>query len=111
MKISSGFVSAGSGSLGRCTFSGDGMGPYVRERAVPVNPNTTFQQAIRTIFSNLSTLWLATLTAAQRAGWEAYALGTLIPDALGNPQNIRGLPMYIRCNAARLNAGKTRLDN
>lgn len=111
MKVISGLVSAGSGSIGRCTWSRNRYGPYVRERAVPVNPSTTFQQAVRSFFSNLTVVWFTTLTAAARAAWETYALGTPIPDALGNPQVITGLSMYVKCNAARLNANKTRIDN
>jgi hypothetical protein len=110
MKVASGIVSAGSGALGRTVWSRNHYGSYIRERAVPVNPNTTFQQLIRSIFANLAVLWSATLTSVQRAGWETYALATPITDALGNNQILTGISMYGKCNAARLNAGKTRID-
>jgi len=110
MKVISGLVSAGSGSYGRCTWSRNRMGPYVRERAVPVNPNTVFQQAIRSYLANLAVLWNNTLTIAQKTGWESFALQVPVTDALGNAITLTGLNWYIKANAARLNAGKTRVD-
>ena len=111
MKVISGVAAAGSGSLGRFTWSRNRSGAYIREKAVPVNPNTVFQQLMRSHFANLSTAWLNELTAVQREAWIAYALAVLLPDALGNMQSIGGNAMFIKCNAGRLQAGKTRIDS
>lgn len=110
MKYMGIFFPTGSGSVRGTTWSHNRGGTYVRGRTIPVNPNTPFQQAIRAIFPQLSTNWLSTLTQGQRDGWQAYADAVLIPDRLGEPRNIGGLPMYLRCNAARIQAGKTRID-
>jgi hypothetical protein len=110
MKYMGIFFPTGSGSLRGTTWSHNRGGTYVRGRTIPVNPNTPFQQAVRAHFPALAAAWLSDLTQGERDGWQAYADAVLIPDSLGEPRNIGGMPMYLRCNAARLQAGKTRID-
>lgn len=110
MKYTSAIASTGSGSVGGATASHNRGGQYFRRRAVPVNPNTTQQQAVRGFFSTLQAAWNSILTAAQRAAWDTYALNTPVTDSLGNPVNAGGKGMYTRGNTARLQAAMTRVD-
>ena len=87
-----------SGSLGGLTFSHNRGGAYVRDRAVPTQPNTAQQAAVKAIFGALSTAWRATLTAAQRDDWDLYAAATPLTDKLGQPFFPTGLNMFIRGN-------------
>lgn len=99
-----------SGSVGGVTASHNRGGAYFRNRAIPVNPNTPFQQAVRGFLATLTSLWNNTLTPAQRTAWDTYALNVLIPDSLGEPRNIGGLGQYIRSNVPRLQNGLPRVD-
>ncbi|MCK5319485.1 MAG: hypothetical protein KAJ55_16360 [Anaerolineales bacterium] len=99
-----------SGSIGGFTASHNRGGSYFRKRVVPVDPGTAFQLVIRGFVSDLTSLWLNTLTTAQRTAWDLYALQVPLPDALGEPRNVGGLAMYVRSNVPRLQAGEPRVD-
>lgn len=110
MIIKSGIIASGSGSIGGLTLFRSRSGLTLRARAVPVDPGSTFQQRARTDFGNASTRW-ATLTDLQRAAWETYALAVPITNRLGDPINLSGQMMYVRCNGARLAAGFAFVDD
>ena len=103
-------IASASGSLGGMTFSRNKGGMYIRARAVPVNPNTPFQQTLRSAVALLSNYWIDVLTAAQRDAWESYAAHVEVINALGDPMLITGLNHYIRSNAPRIQAGAARTD-
>jgi hypothetical protein len=100
-----------SGSTGGLVASRNRGGAYFRKRTVPVNPNSTFQQTVRSGLAFLAAAWGNVLTAEQRAAWDAYALNVPIADSLGAPRNVGGLGMYVRSNVPRINAGLTRIDD
>lgn len=112
MKFKSQVFTQVSGSTGGTTFSHNRGGMYTRARATPVNPNTFFQQLIRSIIADLTSRWGNTLTPAERAAWDTYALNVPLLDRLGEPRNVGGLAMYIRSNVQAIQAlGPTaRLD-
>lgn len=105
-----GGVASISGSVGGTTYSHNRGGAYMRTRAVPTNPNTTFQQVIRSAVAQLASLWTTTLTDAQRAAWETYADNVLLPNALGDMINIGAVAHYIRSNVPRLQTYITDVD-
>lgn len=100
-------IGAISGSIGGTTFSHNKGGPYIRTRAIPTNPNTARQQAVRTILASLAAAWSNVLTAAQRATWDAFAEANTITNALGQSVKITGLGWYLRCGARLMDAGGT----
>lgn len=99
-----------SGSIGGITASHNRGGVYYRTRSTPVNPNTVFQQAVRSDFANLQAAWGSVLTNAQRSAWDAYALATPINNALGDPVNVGGKGMFTRGNTPRLQAGLSQVN-
>lgn len=105
MLIKSAILTQASGSVGGMTASHNRGGMYFRARNVPVNPNTPEQQAVKAIMGSLVALWTNTLTADQRAAWNAYANATPITNPLGDSIQLSGQNMYIRCNTPRLQAG------
>jgi hypothetical protein len=109
MKFKGTIIGEASGSLASMVFSHNRGGQYIRQRTIPTNPNTSFQQAIRTLVSQLTSLWQTTLTAPQRDAWDVYAEAVPLLDPLGEPRNVGGLGMYIRSNVARLQADPTNL--
>jgi hypothetical protein len=89
-----------SGSIAGTTFSRNRYGAYARNRSIPVNPNTSAQQKVRSTVSLLSNMWSQTLTAAQRAAWKTYADNVEVLNRLGDSVNLTGFNMYVRSNTA-----------
>lgn len=110
MKFTSQIVAAASGSVGGCVYSRNRYGQYIRNRAVPVNPGSVFQDAVRSGLSALAVAWVSELTQVQRDGWDAYAAAVPRTDALGNTIHILGLNWYVAMNTLRLQSGLTRID-
>lgn len=102
MLFTSQIISRGSGSIGGLTGSRNRGGNYFRARGMPTNPNTPFQQAIRSFMAQLSATWSSVLTQAARDKWDLYALNVPLPNALGEPINVGGIGMYQRTNVPRL---------
>jgi hypothetical protein len=100
-----------SGSMGSITFSHNKGGAYIRNRSIPVNPNTPYQQAVRAHCATLANLWNGTLTDVQRLAWATYASNVPVTNALGDTVYLSGLNHYIRSNVPRLIAGLTRIDD
>lgn len=100
-----------SGSIGGITYAHNSGGMYSRARAIPVNPNTAFQQTVRSLFAAVGNAWQTVLTAAQRESWEDYAANYQVTNRLGDLINLSGVAMYTRNNVARLQAGLARVDD
>lgn len=111
MKYTPIFADGASGSVGSLVASRNRSGPYFRRRAIPVNPNTIRQQAVRSIFATLVNLWTSTLTASQRTAWDTYAANTPLVDGLGAPAYVTGQNQYVRSNVPRLQYFGTRVDD
>lgn len=99
-----GLIAAGSGSVGGLVLSRNRGGAYIRFRAIPTNPNTIFQQEVRSLMATLTSGWIDDLTDDQRAAWDTYALNVHLSNPLGSPRNVGGLAMYVRSNIPRLQA-------
>lgn len=111
MKIASQLITKMSGSIGGLTGSHNKGGLYFRARAVPTNPGSTFQQAVRNAVAQLTSRWTDTLTAAQRAAWAVYAANVPLVDTLGEARTVPALSMYVRSNVPRLQASLTVVDD
>ncbi len=110
MLFTSQVIASASGSAGGLTASRNRFGMYFRARAVPVNPNTTFQQAVRTLLATFATRW-AVITPDQRAAWDVYASNTDVVNKLGQTVTLTGFMQYVRSNTARVQAGLTVVDD
>ena len=105
MKFTSSLIVAASGSVGGSTYSRNRYGNYIRNRAMPVNPNTEFQAIVRNFMSQLVASWTESLTGAQRDSWITYAANVPVTDKIGQQQFLTGQNHYIRSNLPRLQAG------
>lgn len=111
MKFKSVMFSEASGSIGGTTFSHNAGGKYVRERVIPVNPATPFQEVIRNATTQLTNFWLDTLTPEQRLAWDTYGKNVTVTDKLGAQINLSGISHYVRSNVPRIQQGLTRIDD
>lgn len=99
-----------SGSFGGLVASYNRAGQYLRTRVRPTNPSTPAQVAIRTIFTNLAVAW-SQITEDQREAWRTYAANVPTTNAFGDPLHLTGHTMFVRSNAARLQADLDRVDD
>lgn len=99
-----------SGKQGGIVWSHNRGGPYVRNRAIPTNPNTARQVAVRNAVRSLTIAWNNTLTQAQRDAWNVYAANVSWVNRLGESTSLTGLNHYIRSNTPLIVSSFTRVD-
>lgn len=93
-----------SGSYAGVTSSRNRYGQYVRTRAAPVNPGTTFQTAVRARLATVAGLWRTT-SAIQQAGWRDLGAEIIRSDSLGSSYGMNGFGAFCMCNLNKLAAG------
>ena len=98
-----------SGSVGSETYSRNRYGAYVRNRAKPVMPVSTYLLNAKAILSAQSARW-NTLTDAQRAAWVTWAQTNPVMDRLGQSQVLTGHAAFVGINGRLSQAGNTPID-
>lgn len=93
-----------SGSVAGTTYSHNRFGAYIRNRAIPVNPNTSSQGDVRTRFSTVASAWRS-LTGSQQNAWKSAAEGVTFFDSLGQSYSPSGFGLYTSINNYRLQLG------
>lgn len=96
-----------SGSISGNTFSHNKGGPYVRRRSIPVNPSSSKQTVSRNHLATAAQYWANTLTAPNRAAWDAYAAVTPFINRLGASIFVSGESAFVGLSAALLAGGDT----
>lgn len=99
-----------SGSYAGVTSSRNRYGQYVRTRATPVNPASSFQMAVRARLATSADDFKA-LTALQRAGWEDLGYQMVRTDSLGQSYTLKGFNAFVSVNSNRLAAGDAKLTD
>lgn len=85
------------GSSGGITFKGDRGTSVCRARAMPVDPLSTRQSAVRPSFAGVAQHWkLASPT--QQASWDDYAAAVPVPAPGGGMHFISGFLSFCRSN-------------
>lgn len=87
-----------SGSAGGTTASRNRSGGYFRNKAIPTNPDTIFQQAARSILAAFSQAWRG-LTQAQRDAWNGAVNNFISTDVFGVGRRKTGKNLYTALNA------------
>jgi hypothetical protein len=95
-----------SGSVGGVTSSRNRYGQYRRTRAIPVQPRTPAQVAVRANLTSLAQLWQS-LSGEARAAWGAWALLHPRTDSLGQSNCMSGFQAYVSVNARLLQLDNT----
>lgn len=91
-------ITDGRGKINGSVASKNRAGAYVRVKVSGVNPQTTFQMAIRNLLTTLSQAWRS-LTEAQRSAWNAAVGDYARTDVFGNLRNPTGKNLYTRLNS------------
>lgn len=108
--LTGGGVAAISGSVGGVVFSHNRSGAYMRNRSMPVNPQTDRQNKIRAAISQLAQQWSGSLTQAQRDAWEVYAAAITRSNALGGQIKLTGFNHFIRSNSVLVQSDLPAVD-
>ena len=93
-----------SGSQASTTASRNRFGQYNRTRAMPTQPRTEAQTAVRANLSEVSRAW-GHLSDADRSAWNGYAAAHPRTDSLGQTIVLTGHMMYVAVNVLNLQAG------
>lgn len=107
MLFKSPIFSQASGSIGGTTFSRNRGGMYTRNRAIPTNPNTANQQAVRGYLGTAANAWTSILNEGQREGWRTYGNETPVINRLGDETRLTGQQQFVRSFVAFSRAGET----
>lgn len=106
MKIIPALTGPMSGKLGGMVASRNRGGQYFRRKAVPVNPDSTRQVAVRSNFATLISAWNNELTPEERESWIMWAANTPRIDSLGQSHILTGQNAFVGFNSLRLLAGE-----
>lgn len=85
-------------------FSKNRAGNYIRNKVTPVNPNTSYQAAVRSRLTSLAQGWRS-LSQSARDAWNGAVENYKTTDIFGDLKTPTGLALYIRLNSNILNAG------
>lgn len=99
------------GSIAGQVHSRNTFGNYIRQKVSPVQPRTSRQLEIRTLFSELSRRYSYQLTDAQQEAWRQAAASAPVRDVFGDSITLTGINLYARLNSLRLLQGLTPLDD
>ena len=94
-----------SGSQASTTASRNRFGQYNRTRAMPTQPRTDAQIAVRGQLVDCSKAW-GSLSDAQRAAWSAFADAHPRTDSLGQSIALTGHQMFVGVNTLNLQVGE-----
>lgn len=102
-------IGAISGSIGGTTYSKNRYGLYMRNRAIPTNPQTQYQFVQRGIVASVSQAW-RNLDEGQQMAWKTWAQSNPVMDALGNSQVLTGHAAFVKINTRLSASGDALLD-
>lgn len=85
------------GSVGGSVYSRTHAGAIVRNRVVPVNPNTQAQDDIRTLFALVAANY-TNLTPTQRNAWQDFADLVNVSNVFGESYTPTGRQIFQQCN-------------
>ena len=98
----------GRGKLGGHVLTKSRNGASVRTKVTPTNPQTSYQQANRAIFGQLSSNWTS-LTEAERKAWNGAVKEFEKTNIFGDLKAPAGRDLYISLNRNILQGGGTEI--
>lgn len=110
MKFLSAVFSKARGSIGGTTFSQNANGAYTRAKSRPTNRNSFSQQAVRAIFTGLSSSWKA-LSDTDKQSYTDRAPEYPYINTLGETKQYTGSQLYKKLNGQLAQIGMTLMTN
>ena len=106
----SALITSINGSIGGTTFQRNAYGHTIKKKPNIVNPNTARQAKPRAALQTLAGIW-ATMSAAQRNAWDAYATANPVASRHNPNAYLTGHAQWLRVNLLRIQAGFSVLIN
>ena len=100
----SALVSDMRNKLNGSVMSKNRYGSYVRNKVTPVNPQTSYQQAVRQRLGSLSSAW-RNLSQAQRVAWAETSKNAPFTDIFGDSKVLDGKSFFVKLNSNLLGIG------
>lgn len=104
------FIEDISGKVGGTIFSRNKGGAYAKNRVVPLNPQSSAQNLVRSKFASLSQNW-KNLDEEQRAAWNAITSEYQYVNRLGEQKTLSGKALFQKLNENLLNIDEATIDN
>lgn len=99
-----GMLGAISGSIGSYTLSKNASGYYIKQKAIPTQPNTAAQLIVRALMATAVSTWQNFLSSANRQAW-AQAADLHKRSAMGFGFTMSGYNLFIACFIAASKIG------
>lgn len=106
----SALVSEMRNKLNGSVFSKNRAGNYLRNKVTPVNPQTSFQVAVRNQLTSFAQNFRA-LTQAQIAAWNTAVTNFVTTDIFGDTKNPTGINLYNKLNMNLAQAGQAAITS
>lgn len=97
------------GKLNGNVFSRNRGGAYLRTKVTPLNPQTTYQTAVRNFMAQISQAWRA-LTQAQRNAWNQAINNFKGTDIFGMSKVLSGSQLHQKLNVMLLNINESTIS-
>lgn len=100
------------GKIGTVEFASNHYGPWIGRKAIPRNPHSSSQAAMRATLKTLAWRWGWVLNQTpQRDDWIALALATDWTDVFGQTYHLHGYALYVLVNQNLVRLGEAIMDN
>lgn len=86
------------GSVGGTTLSRSKAGPHMKTKISGTQPPSSTRSVRQSIFALVARRWSVTLTGAQRAAWNQFALITPSSNVFGQTKYLSGFQWFCKCN-------------
>jgi len=104
----SALISEMRNKLNGSVFSKNRAGNYLRNKVTPVNPQTSFQIAVRNSLTSLSQ-GFRSLTSAQILSWNTAVANFTGTDIFGDSKTPSGINLYVKLNLNLITAGQAQI--
>lgn len=101
-----------AGRVGNAVVQRGKAGNTLRERVIPINPESTAQVTVRGRLTARSKAW-AGLTESQRNAWDSAAASAAWTqtDSFGNPFQLSGEQLYLKLNLVIASVGASAISS
>lgn len=89
------------GAVGGTIFSRNRGGAYAKKNTSPVQPNSSSQMSVRSIFGSVANTWKS-LTGAQQNAWRLAAPSFTYTDIFGETREYSGQQLFMKLNSQLL---------
>lgn len=98
-------ISEARGKEAGVIFSRNAYGAYLKQKVSPVNPNTSFQSAVRNRLAAIAQAY-KDLNSAEKTEWTDFGAQQIRINRFGDQTAFTGFAAYIKCNQNLVNVGE-----